>query len=86
MSQNLNYVLAFDGPNCGNWKACMRFFLKSIDVVGLNERIQLTNLQLFKPVRNFPMIKLSVLYVKHFHRLNSQEFQTVNPLKQHGKS
>jgi len=31
MSQTLNYVPAFDGTNYGYWKACMRFFLKSID-------------------------------------------------------
>jgi hypothetical protein len=32
MSQNLNFITAFDGTNYGNWKALMRFFLKSIDV------------------------------------------------------
>jgi hypothetical protein len=32
MSQNLNSVPPFDGTNYGYWKACMRFFLKSIDV------------------------------------------------------
>jgi hypothetical protein len=31
MSQSLNTVPAFDGTNCGYWKARMRFFLKSID-------------------------------------------------------
>jgi hypothetical protein len=31
MPQTLNYVPAFDGTNYGYWKACMRFFLKSID-------------------------------------------------------
>jgi hypothetical protein len=31
MSQNLNSVPAFDATNYGYWKACMRFFLKSID-------------------------------------------------------
>jgi D-lyxose ketol-isomerase len=31
MSQNLNTVPAFDGTNYGYWKACMHFFLKSID-------------------------------------------------------
>jgi len=31
MSQNLNYVPAFDGTNYGYWKARMRFFLKSTD-------------------------------------------------------
>jgi hypothetical protein len=32
MPQSLNYVLSFDGTNYGDWKARMRFFLKSIDV------------------------------------------------------
>jgi hypothetical protein len=32
MSQNLNSVSPFDVTNNGYWKACMRFFLKSIDV------------------------------------------------------
>jgi len=32
ISQNLNSVLPFDETNYGYWKACMRFFLKSIDV------------------------------------------------------
>jgi hypothetical protein len=32
MSQNLNFVPAFDGTNYGYSKARMRFFLKSIDV------------------------------------------------------
>jgi arsenate reductase-like glutaredoxin family protein len=32
MSQNLNYVPAFDGTNYGYWKARIRFFLKSIDI------------------------------------------------------
>jgi hypothetical protein len=32
MSQTLNHVLAFGGMNYSYWKACMRFFLKSIDV------------------------------------------------------
>jgi hypothetical protein len=32
MSQNLNFVSAFDGTNYGYWKVCIRFFLKSIDV------------------------------------------------------
>jgi hypothetical protein len=32
MSQNLNLVSPFDVTNYGYWKACMRFFLKSIDV------------------------------------------------------
>jgi hypothetical protein len=31
MSQNLNIAPAFDGTNYGYWKACMQFFLKSID-------------------------------------------------------
>jgi hypothetical protein len=32
MSQNLNFVLPFDGTNYGYWKDRMPFFLKSIDV------------------------------------------------------
>jgi hypothetical protein len=32
-----------------------------------------------------PMIKPSMHYVKHFHHLNSQEFQIVKLLKMHGK-
>jgi hypothetical protein len=35
MSQTLNFVLAFDGTNYGYWKACMLFFLKSIDCWGI---------------------------------------------------
>jgi hypothetical protein len=31
MPQTLNSVPAFDGTNCGYWKARMQFFLKSID-------------------------------------------------------
>jgi hypothetical protein len=31
MSQTHNNVPAFDGTNYGYWKACMQFFLKSID-------------------------------------------------------
>jgi hypothetical protein len=31
MSQNLTSIPAFDGTDYGYWKACMRFFLKSID-------------------------------------------------------
>jgi hypothetical protein len=31
MSQILNSVPTFVGTNYGYWKACMRFFLKSID-------------------------------------------------------
>jgi hypothetical protein len=37
MSQTLNSVPAFDGSNYGYWKACMRFFLKSIDCWGIVE-------------------------------------------------
>jgi hypothetical protein len=32
MSQSLHCIPAFDGTNYGYWKACMCFFLKSIDV------------------------------------------------------
>jgi hypothetical protein len=31
MSQTLNSAPAFDGTNYGYWRACTRFFLKSID-------------------------------------------------------
>jgi hypothetical protein len=37
MSQNLNSVPPFDGTNYGYWKARMRFFLKSIDVLKIVE-------------------------------------------------
>jgi hypothetical protein len=99
MSQTLNYVPAFDGMNYGYWKArmCFSFFFffffflnllmfgRLYNMVGLNQRIQLMNSQSFKPAHDFPMIKSSMLYVKFFHRLNLQEFQTVNPLKKCGK-
>jgi hypothetical protein len=32
MSQNFNSVPPFDGTTYGYWKACMRFFFKSINV------------------------------------------------------
>jgi hypothetical protein len=93
MSQTLNYVPAFDDTNYGYWKARMRFFLKNLlmfgrllNLVGLNQRIQLTNSQLLKPACDFPMIKSSMLNVKRFHHLNSQEFQNVNSFKKYGKS
>jgi hypothetical protein len=37
MFQTLNIVLAFDGMNDGYWKACMRFFLKSINSLSIVE-------------------------------------------------
>jgi hypothetical protein len=37
MFQTLNSVPAFDGSNYGYWKACMRFFLKSVDCWGIVE-------------------------------------------------
>jgi hypothetical protein len=37
MSQNHNSVPSFDGTNYGYWKARMRFFLKSIDVLKIVE-------------------------------------------------
>jgi hypothetical protein len=45
-----------------------------LNLVGLNQRKQLTNSLLLKLAHDFPMIKPSTLYVKLFHRLNSQEF------------
>jgi hypothetical protein len=81
MSQNLNSVPPFDGTNYGYWKARMRFFLKSINVWKIVE------IGWIKPeeTNDIPMIKPSMLYVKHFHHLNSQEFQIVKLLKMHGK-
>jgi hypothetical protein len=90
MSQNLNSVPPFDGMNYGYWKACMCFFLKSIDVWKIVEigwikpKIQ-TNLLLLKQAHDFPMIKPPMPYVKHFYHLNLQEFQIVKLLKMHGK-
>jgi hypothetical protein len=89
MSQTLNTVHAFNGTNYGYWKDHMRFFLKSIDCWSIVET------GWTKPVdaalelvsqKNARLIKPSMLYVKHFHRLNLQKFQTVNLLKKHGKS
>jgi hypothetical protein len=55
MSQTLNYVPAFDGPNYGYWKARMRFFLKSIDYWQIVEsgwtKLEDTTLELI-PERN----------------------------------
>jgi hypothetical protein len=68
----------------------MRFFLKSIDVWKIVETgwikpeetdeiiITQTNVRLSND-------KPSMHYVKHFHHLNSQEFQIVKLLKMHGK-
>jgi hypothetical protein len=69
----------------------MGFFLKSIDVWQIVEsgwtKPEATAIEpTAQKTYNFPMIKSSKLYVKLFHHLNSQEFQTVNPLKKHGKS
>jgi hypothetical protein len=92
MSQSLNSIPTFDGTNYGYWKSRMRFFLKSINVWQIVETgwtklvLQLLNYLLFKTAHDFPMIKPYMLYVKCFHRLISQEFQTVNLLKKHGKS
>jgi len=91
MSQNLNNVIGFDGTNYGYWKAHMRFFLnpltvgKLLKLVGLSQRMQLLNQSLIK-THDYLMVKPSMLYVKRFHRLNSLESQTVNPLKKYDKS
>jgi hypothetical protein len=50
MSQNLMTIPTFDGTNYSYWKACMRFFLKSIDCwktieTGWTERVD-TNIEL----------------------------------------
>jgi hypothetical protein len=92
MSQNLNSVPSFDGTNYGYWKARMRFFLKSIDVwkivetgwIKPEETDEITIVQTSARLSN-AMIKPSMHYVKHFHHLNSQEFQIVKLLKMHGK-
>jgi hypothetical protein len=91
MSQNLNIVPAFDGTNYGYWKTRMRFFLKSIDCwniveTGWTKQVDATLELVTKKTHDFLMIKSSMLYVKRFHSLNSQESQTVNLLNKHGKS
>jgi hypothetical protein len=89
MSQTLNTVPAFDGTNYGYWKARMRYLLKSIDCWSIVETgwTKPTNAALeLVSQKKAQMIKLSMLYVKHFHHLNLQKFQTVNLLKKRGKS
>lgn len=54
-------------------------FGKLLRLSGPHQVQQLPNGLLFKLAHTFPTIKPHVLYVKLFHRLNSQEFQTVNP-------
>jgi hypothetical protein len=91
MSQTLNIVPPFDGTNYGYWKAHMRFFLKSIDCWSIVEtgctKPADAALKLV-PQKNARLSndKALMLYVKHFHRLNLQKFQTVNLLKKRGKS
>jgi hypothetical protein len=91
MSQTLNFVHTFDGTNYGYWKAQMRFFLKSIDCWSIVDS-GWTKLEdatpKTVPLKNpdFPMIKPSMLYAKHFLPLNSPKFQTANQPKKHGKS
>jgi hypothetical protein len=91
MSQNLNSVLPFDRTNYGYWKARMHLFLKSIDIWKIVEtgwikleKIDEITITQTSPL-GFPMIKPFMLYVKHFHHLNSQELQIVKLLKIHGK-
>jgi len=64
-----------------------RFFLKSIDWWSIVEtgwtKPEDAALELV-PQKNARLS--SMLYVKHFHRLNLQKFQTVNLLKKRGKS
>jgi hypothetical protein len=94
MSQNLTTVPAFDGTNYVYWKAHIRFFLKSIDCWKSVEtgwtKPEDTNLELVFEEKNkthdLLTIKPSMLFVKLFHRLNSEAFQTVKLLKKHGKS
>jgi hypothetical protein len=90
MSQTLNFVPAFDGSNYGYWKACMRFFLKSIDCWGIVEtgwtKLEDTTPELV-PQKNARLSndKAPMLYAKHFLHLNSPKFQITNQPKQHGK-
>jgi hypothetical protein len=91
MSQTLNTVPAFDGSNYGYCKDRMRFFLKSIDCQSIVEtgwtKPADAMLELvLRKTHNFLMTKPSMLYVKHFHHLNLQKYQTVNLLKKRGKS
>jgi hypothetical protein len=76
MSLSLNNVLAFDGTNYGYQKARMRFFLKSIDYwkiaeTGWTKPSDATPEAITEKTHDLPMIKPSMLYVKHSHRLNS---------------
>jgi hypothetical protein len=47
-----------------------------LKLVGLSQRMQLPK-QSLRKMHDLPMIKPSMLYVKHSHRLNLQESQTV---------
>jgi hypothetical protein len=78
MSQTLNTIPAFDGTNYGYWKARMRFFLKSIDCwsiveTGWTKPADVTLELVPQKNADFLMTKPSMLYVKHFHRLNLQK-------------
>jgi NADPH-dependent 7-cyano-7-deazaguanine reductase QueF-like protein len=70
----------------------MRFFLKSIDVWQIVEsgwtkpHATTAELTIAQTSARLSNNKAPMLYVKFFHRLNSLEFQTVNPLKKCGKS
>jgi hypothetical protein len=90
MSQSLNIVLAFDGTNYGYWKARMRFFLKSIDCwiiveTGWTKPADVTLGLVTEKYARLSNDKALHALFKHFHHLNSQESQIVNPLKKRGK-
>jgi NADPH-dependent 7-cyano-7-deazaguanine reductase QueF-like protein len=78
MSQTLNFVPAFFLKSIDIWNIVESGWIKPEDTTD-----ELTISQTSEQLSND---KPSMLYVKCFHRLNSQEFQTVNPLKKHGKS
>jgi hypothetical protein len=68
MSQNLNLVPPFDGTNYSYWKACMLFFVKSIDFWKIVETswIKPEENTITQKAHEFPMLKPSMPYVKHF--------------------
>jgi hypothetical protein len=91
MSQTLNIVPAFDGTNYGYWKACMRFFLKSIDCWSIVETGWInpadTTLELV-PQKNARLSNDKALHAlcQALSPSELQKSQTVNLLKKRGKS
>jgi hypothetical protein len=91
MSQTLNFVPAFDGPNYGYWKARMLFFQKSIDCSSIVEtgwtKPEETTLELVSQ-KNARLSNDKALHAL-CRALSSSEFaksQIVNQPKKHGKS